>query len=198
MNPSEQLALTFATHKPARRRVPTPTRWKAYAEHATRYRTCVRLDLGRAWSCEWEPGDLATVERMGPERRPCPLCELRWWATRVIADALHAEMAHEAERSERGTYLAWLESDHALMRKVERAQEGQLRDLEREGTLVTALVMARQFASTEAALEELSDDAYAMDATYFNEVCVFLRVLHLPKREAVAQLHAWACRQEAA
>jgi hypothetical protein len=198
---SAQLAMDF-TAAPAKphRAAPHASSWKAYAESVARYRTCVRLDLGRVWACEWpwEPGDLAITERMGPERRPCPLCEVRRWATRMIADALHVEIAAENESVESGTYLAWLESDHALMRKVERGAEGNLHGFERLGTLGTALVMAREAGSIEAAFEELRDDAYAMDAVYFDAVGMFLRVLHLPKREATALLHAWAREQEAA
>jgi len=193
---SAQLAMDFsASPSPAKphRAVPRASSWKAYAEYVARYRTCVRLDLGRTWACEWpwEPGDLAVTERIGPERRPCPLCELRRELSAVIARGLHAEMDAEASRVAALSYREWLGSDAALMRKVQRAESGTLGALERADDLVTALVMLREHGSVEAALEELSDDAYAMDSDFYSVVRLELRLMSVPMRDV------WRCREEA-
>lgn len=185
---SEQAVLSFVAG-PSPRRASTST-WKAYVERFCRYRVCVRLDLGRAWACEWpwEPGDSPTAERMGPERRPCPLCEVRRDVQDIIARAHRSERIAEEARIEAMPYLAWLESDRGLMRKVERAVRDQLGAFERWDTLTTALVMLREYGCAEAALEELQHEAYAMDADHFDVVRNYLGVMHMPKSAAEARL----------
>jgi len=185
---SAQLAMDFsaASAKP-HRAVPRASSWKAYAEYVARYRTCVRLDLGRVWACEWpwEPGDLAITERMGPERRPCPLCELRRALSEVITRGLRDEIRCEEDRIGSLSYRAWLESDARFMRTVACIEMG----LEpRGGDTAFAMVMLREHGSVEAALACLADDAYAMDREFFDAVRVELQLMPVCKRD-VEQRH---------
>ena len=187
MSACVQLDLSFSPAQRARARR-MPVSWKAYAAQLTRYRCCVHLGLGRAWACAlpWQPGNAAHYERMGPVRRPCPPCEVRYACELIIARALRAEVEQEDERIASMSYRAWLESDQELMRMVERALAGDGND----GCsipIVTALVMLREHGSVEAALEDLRDDAYAMDSWYFEIVRHVLRCMDtMTKREVFA------------
>jgi hypothetical protein len=175
-----QLDLSFAEAKkrPPRR----STTWRATAERLTRYRRCIRLDGGGSVVCEepWQPGDSAFSEEMGPVRRPCPLCEVYRALTFVMDRCRCAERIAEEMRLKAMTYRELLESDRTVMRKVELGEQGLMARL---GADAIALMLLREHGSVDAALKELTHEAYATDEVLFDDVRIALRLMHVPMGE---------------
>ena len=163
-----------------------PIAWKARVEQLVRIRRCVPYDLGRAYICEtpWQPGDSALYERMGPERRPCPLCEVHYVLSEVIANGIRAEVEEERRRQDEMPYRAHLEADRDVMRKV-KALEVEV--TAHAGADACALHLLHKHGSVEAALEELEDDAYAVDADYWSAVRTRLGWMAHPYGEVIAR-----------